>query len=281
MGFKLKGWINRSIIVDHLRREFNANNKVGVACVYCNSKGQARQTVDSILASLLLQLVVARGGPVDDEMLMKFTRYFYHEIRRYSKVFLIVDALDELGKKLVKSIATTCLESFLTLGHSPNSEDSLREQLAGAPPVVYAAEQWGSHARQELDWKSEKDASPIKAQAQELLETSDKLQCAIRVMSLSQYSLQRRKDVTKLHILAYFGIDQLLERFLRGKLDINAKDNHGTTALHWAVRNGHKAMVKLLVNNKNTNINAKDSYGRTALHWAARSANKDIMSLLL
>lgn len=178
-------------------------------------------------------------------------------------------------------IATTCLESFLTLGHSPNSEDSLREQLAGAPPVVYAAEQWGSHARQELDWKSEKDASPIKAQAQELLETSDKLQCAIRVMSLSQYSLQRRKDVTKLHVLAYFGIDQLLERFLRGKLDINAKDNHGTTALHWAVRNGHKAMVKLLVNNKNTNINAKDSYGRTALHWAARSANKDIMSLLL
>ncbi|KAJ1705069.1 hypothetical protein AFCA_007901 [Aspergillus flavus] len=100
-------------------------------------------------------------------------------------------------------------------------------------------------------------------------------------MSLSQYSLQRRKDVTKLHILAYFGIDQLLERFLRGKLDINAKDNHGTAALHWAVRNGHKAMVKLLVNNKNTNINAKDSYGRTALHWAARSANKDIMSLLL
>lgn len=68
MGFKLKGWINRSIIVDHLRREFNANNKVGVACVYCNSKGQARQTVDSILASLLLQLVVARGGPVDYEV---------------------------------------------------------------------------------------------------------------------------------------------------------------------------------------------------------------------
>ncbi|KAE8322182.1 hypothetical protein BDV39DRAFT_210029 [Aspergillus sergii] len=60
-------------------------------------------------------------------------------------------------------IATTCLESLLTLGHSPNSEDSLKELLAGAPLVVYAAEQWRSHAREELDWKTEKNASPINA----------------------------------------------------------------------------------------------------------------------
>ncbi|GAB1207272.1 hypothetical protein APSETT445_005985 [Aspergillus pseudonomiae] len=365
------GWINISIIVDHLRRELTANNKLGVACVYCNSKDQARQTVDSILASLLLQLAVARGGPVDDEVkemcqnddqkhthpdVDEVRKVLYHELRRYSKVFLIVDALDELGTKLVKSlwknstslvranseppghlpvvetpsihvphvynrgdsslfllvklhmdtlrptrrkdelvtwmndlldnldkafkdmdapgIATTCIESFLTLGHS------LKEQLAGSPLVVYAAEQWGSHARQELDWKTEKDVSPIKEQAQELLETSHKLQCAIKVMSLSQYSLQRRKNVTKLHIVAYFGIDQLLKRLLRGKLVINAKEHHGTIALHWAVRNEHKAMVTSMVNNKSTDINAKDSYGRIALDWAARSANKDIISLL-
>ncbi|KAE8398441.1 ankyrin repeat-containing domain protein [Aspergillus pseudonomiae] len=298
------GWINISIIVDHLRRELNANNKLGVACVYCNSKDQARQTVDSILASLLLQLAVARGGPVDDEVkelrqnddqkhthpdVDEVRKVLYHELRRYSKVFLIVDALDELGTKLVKiylekeqkdwlrdapGIATTCIESFLTIGHS------LKEQLAGSPLVVYAAEQWGSHARQELDWKTEKDASPIKEQAQELLETSHKLQCAIKVMSLSQYSLQRRKNVTKLHIVAYFGIDQLLKRLLRGKLAINAKEHHGTIALHWEVRNEHKAMVTSMVNNKSTNINAKDSYGRIALDWAARSANKDIISLL-
>ncbi|KAE8310516.1 ankyrin repeat-containing domain protein [Aspergillus transmontanensis] len=498
-----------SIIVDHLRKEFDANNKLGVACVYCNSKDEARQTVDNLLASLWLQLVVARGGPVEDEVKILRQNYdkkhtlpdldevrnvLYLEIRRYSKVFLIVDALDELGDEtredfvdelnklrsleltvnllatsrpqrrlqymlptsrtveihpsqedlksyvhsrikadilldsgglsdqekgqivdtvvkksdgiflLVKlhmdtlrrtrrkdelltwmnelpdnldkafedtverirrkperqlevarqilywltsafryltvgelegalalscgkgtaartpddfceglvdidrssgtvrlihltaqvylekkqkdwlrdapSIATTCLESLLTFGHSPSSEERLKEQLAGAPLVVYAAEQWGSHVRQELDWKTEKDANPIKEQAHELLE-SEKLQCAIKVMSRSQYSLQRRKDVTKLHIVAYFGIDQLLERLLRGKLAINAKDNHGTTALHWAVRNEHKAMVKSLVNNKSTDINAKDNYGRTALHWAAQSANKDIMSLLL
>ncbi|QRD90568.1 nucleoside phosphorylase [Aspergillus flavus] len=336
LSSELKGWINRSIIVDHLRREFNANNKAGVACVYCNFKGQARQTVDSILASLLLQLVVARGGPVDDEHTLPDVDEIHpseEDLKSYADSRIKVDISRDSGGlsdqekvHIVNTVVKGSDEIFLLVKlhmdtlRPTRRKDEFVTWMNGLPDNMDKALEdtrlrdkfcTGSLRRsryltvRELDgalalddlceclhWL--RDAPGIATtclesfltlghspNTQELLETRDKLQCAIRVMSLSQYSLQRRKDVTKLHILAYFGIDQLLERFLRGKLDINAKDNHGTTALHWAVRNGHKAMVKLLVNNKNTNINAKDSYGRTALHWAGRSANKDIMSLLL
>jgi hypothetical protein len=40
----------------------------------------------------------------------------------------------------------------------------------------------------------------------------------------------------------------------------------GGTALHWAVRMGHEAVVRLLLEH-NVNVNAKDNYNRyTALH---------------
>ncbi|EIT77228.1 nucleoside phosphorylase [Aspergillus oryzae 3.042] len=332
LSSELKGWINRSIIVDHLRREFNANNKVGVACVYCNSKGQARQTVDSILASLLLQLVVARGGPVDYEHTLPDVDEIHpseEDLKSYAESRIKVDISRDSGGlsdqekvHIVNTVVKGSDEIFLLVklhmdtlrptrrkdefvtwmnGLPDNMDKALEdtvERLGGnkfctgslrRSRYLTVGELDGALALDDLceclvdinqiylEKKKQKgwlrDAPGIATtclesfltlgHTQELLETSDKLQCAIRVMSLSQYSLQRRKDVTKL------------------KLDINAKDNHGTTALHWAVRNGHKAMVKLLVNNKNTDINAKDSYGRTALHWAARSANKDIMSLLL
>jgi len=45
-----------------------------------------------------------------------------------------------------------------------------------------------------------------------------------------------------------------------GKVDINLKDNDNWTPLSWAVGNGHKAIVKLLLKIGKVDINLKDSY---------------------
>jgi hypothetical protein len=99
----------RSIVVNHLQTTFRENNAIGIAFVYCNYKEQAQQTVSNLIANLLKQMVQRRRD-ISDNM-----RSFYHhhqcednrptldeitgalnsEIQTYSKVFLIVDALDE------------------------------------------------------------------------------------------------------------------------------------------------------------------------------------------
>ncbi|KAK1770501.1 ankyrin repeat-containing domain protein [Phialemonium atrogriseum] len=63
--------------------------------------------------------------------------------------------------------------------------------------------------------------------------------------------------------------------------EIDAKDGYGKTPLHWAAKNGHKAIARLLVE-KGAEIDAKDGYdGRTPLHWAAKNGHEAIARLLV
>ncbi|MBQ4493751.1 MAG: ankyrin repeat domain-containing protein [Elusimicrobiaceae bacterium] len=58
---------------------------------------------------------------------------------------------------------------------------------------------------------------------------------------------------------------------------VNYQDPYGKTALHFAVLNKHKAIVKILLEN-GANINLKDSFGKTPLDYAK---TQEIKSLLL
>jgi cytohesin len=96
-------------------------------------------------------------------------------------------------------------------------------------------------------------------------------------------------------------------------VDVNVKQRFGYTPLHYAVWDGNRNMVGLLIDkgaainaatwlgdtplhsaserhrndiaefliSKGTNVNAKGNYGRTPLHHAARLGNKDMVTLLL
>ena len=98
----------RSIVVNHLQRIFKDDN-VAIACIYCNYKEQAEQTVSNLVASLLKQMVHDQYTTSDNVKALykrhkdgktfpdldKFTTALTSEIGMYSKAFIIVDALDE------------------------------------------------------------------------------------------------------------------------------------------------------------------------------------------
>ena len=87
--------------------------------------------------------------------------------------------------------------------------------------------------------------------------------------------------------------------------DIHAKDKNDKTALHWAVRGDHKAVIALLVEKGVGDITTEDSHhytplglalargdqemvaillndaGQTALHWAVRRGHKAVVALLV
>lgn len=73
----------------------------------------------------------------------------------------------------------------------------------------------------------------------------------------------------------------VLKAIEKGKIDINAQDiNSGDTALHLACQNGHKDIVKILIDN-GADTTIQDARGKTVLHNAASAERFDIVPLLL
>lgn len=100
-----------AIVVDHLWTHMQ-NKDIGVAYIYCNYKTQADQKATNLAATILKQLIQERpdiAEPVDDlydRHADRGTRPSLEEIistlqvvvSSYSKVYVVVDALDECQK---------------------------------------------------------------------------------------------------------------------------------------------------------------------------------------
>ncbi len=96
-------------MVDYLNSRFSNESNTGIAYIYCNFQRQNEQNIDHLLASVLKQLTKSRpsmlGGVRDlyDEHWVQQTRPSLDEIVRvlhsvaatYSRLFVVVDALDE------------------------------------------------------------------------------------------------------------------------------------------------------------------------------------------
>ncbi|PSR80200.1 ankyrin repeat protein [Coniella lustricola] len=86
---------------------------------------------------------------------------------------------------------------------------------------------------------------------------------------------------TLLHLAAYFGnvpwAKLLISKHARL---ISRKDNYGRTPLSWAVNQGHREMVELLLEH-GARVNFKDRSMLTALHIAVTGQHRDVVPLLL
>jgi hypothetical protein len=99
---------DRAIVVNNLQRQYK-DSDIAVTHIYCNYKEQAVQTVSNLVSSLLKQMVQGRSALSDNlksfyrhhqdqdtyPTLDEFLEALGSEIGIYSKVFIVVDALDE------------------------------------------------------------------------------------------------------------------------------------------------------------------------------------------
>jgi hypothetical protein len=98
-----------SIVVDDLCNRFRNDMTIGIAYIYCNFRQQDEQKVEDLLASLLKELAQYQPSlpgvvkDLYDRHKDKRTRPSFDDISRalqsvasmYSRVFIVVDALDE------------------------------------------------------------------------------------------------------------------------------------------------------------------------------------------
>ena len=71
----------------------------------------------------------------------------------------------------------------------------------------------------------------------------------------------------------------LAELLLSKRADVSARDNDGSTPLHWAAAMGHRDVVTLLLA-RGADVNAKDNRSATPLHWAIARDHKDVAETL-
>jgi hypothetical protein len=111
-----------SIVVDDLTKRVSSDPTIGMAYIYCSFQQQDVQKIDNLMASLLKQLAQGQSSLPDsvkdlyDRHKVKLTRPSLDEISRslqsvavlYSRVFIVVDALDEC------QVSDSCRSRFLS-----------------------------------------------------------------------------------------------------------------------------------------------------------------------
>jgi hypothetical protein len=101
----------RSVVINYLERAFKKEN-VGIAYIYCTYREQ-NQTAVNLVASLLKQLIqqqLAVSGNILElyrrhrsrqthPPLSEYSRLLQAELRHFSKIFIVIDALDECSEE--------------------------------------------------------------------------------------------------------------------------------------------------------------------------------------
>ncbi|KAJ5826584.1 ankyrin [Penicillium robsamsonii] len=161
-------------------------------------------------------------------------------------------------------------------GFCVNDED-FEIRIQQNPLYDYAARNWGHHAR----------AAGIETASitQSLLKSNAKVCALSQALTVSKpkwypgYS-QGIRQMTALHLAAYFGIKEAATQVLESQGCWDIRDSDGRTPLSWAAENGHLAIVELLLEN-GAYLRSRDNFGRTPLSRAAANGHENIIKLLL
>ena len=121
-----------------------------------------------------------------------------------------------------------------------------------------------------------------------LFETSDRCRCPALLLLLAWGLLVSKKDKigrTALHIACRNGahVQDTTELLQNGKaeVDIDSRDFNGQTSLSMAAENGHRAVVKFLLETGKADAGLKDRWGQTPLTLTTRHGHDAVVKLLL
>jgi ankyrin repeat protein len=176
------------------------------------------------------------------------------------------------------NITTICV-SYLSFDEFESgicqNDKEFEQRLQSNKLYDYASHNWGYHA-QEASISCQGVIEFLQKPAQ--VEASNQALMAVRPWY--RYSQKVPKQMTGLHLAAYFGAQGIVHRLLDCGADLKAANSDGETPLHQASRNGRLEVVRMLLD-RGADINTAASYGLTPLYWASKNGHLEIVRLLL
>lgn len=181
-------------------------------------------------------------------------------------------------------IASTCLTylsfSPFVIGHCPTDEQ-FEARLRMHRLFDYAAQYWGYHAGAvETPNSMLLEGSILKMLTSEAA-ISGSCQAMFAHRSYGGYSQLFPKNVTGIHLAAYFGLSDIISTLISRGYEPDVKDSVSLTPLSWAARSGQEAVVNLLLATAGVDPDSKDRKLRTPLSWAAQNDHGAIVKLLI
>jgi ankyrin repeat protein len=184
----------------------------------------------------------------------------------------------------LEEMATTCLTylSFDVFRHGSCSDNAThKKRLAENPYFKYAARHWSKHVRPV--------ESAVLALTLCFLHDDALVESALQGAYTALYDwndyyyLYFPITGTGLHVAAMWGLPITTKALLSNvnKVDVNAQNSNGQTALMLAAKNGHKEVVEVLLATGKAEINAQSKNAQTALVLAAENGYKEVAELLL
>ncbi|KAH7078139.1 hypothetical protein BKA63DRAFT_489625 [Paraphoma chrysanthemicola] len=211
---------------------------------------------------------------VDEEShIIRLVHYTTQEYFQRTQQDWFPNAEAEITKICVTYLSFSAFESGSCL-----TDDEFEERLQLNKLYNYAAKNWGHHAR---------NASTLCVEVVHFLNCEVKVEGSSQALlaikfdsSHTRYSQDIPKQITGLHLAAYFGIEEAAKAILHERVGADRKNTYGRTPLSWAAEIGHKAVVKLLLE-KGAEIESEDIEGWTPLLWAAANGHEALVKLLL
>ena len=127
-----------SIVIDYLKRQTSSEGQDAVLCLFCNFNEQANQTAYKFMGALLKQLAQGSRSLSSGIRSIYDTREAVHtshfrvladtfrtELKRYSKTFIVIDALDEVSESadirtmLLEELRSCPVNLLVTSRHDP------------------------------------------------------------------------------------------------------------------------------------------------------------------
>ena len=160
-----------------------------------------------------------------------------------------------------------------------STDKEFEKRLESNPLYDYSARNWGYHAHK---------SSTLGQELIHFLEYKEGVEASIQALIAgkppsvySGYSQRFPKQMTGLHLAAYFGVQEAANSLLEHIHVLDLRDSYGRTPLSWAAENGHEPVVKLLLD-KGADVESKNEYGGlTPLFWAAENGHEAVVKLLL
>lgn len=141
-----------SIIIDHLQTKYRKEN-VAVTCLFCNYRDRSAQSAEIFMSNLLKQ-VVQQKRIISAELRERYNereksqltfaesaKLFRHEISHVSKVFVVIDALDETSEhEDIRRLVLPELQSLpINLLVTSRYEKSIEQRLGKAEQLEIQA----------------------------------------------------------------------------------------------------------------------------------------------
>ena len=263
LGMEVLMWLS------HSERPLSANELCHALGVEIGSTDQNPENipVTETLLGCTLGLVTAEPSSCT-------VRLIHHTLQEY------LSSNTDIFHSPHSMIAEVCL-TYLNFQCIRDLSHALRWPAPATPFLEYASCYWGTHARRE-------STESVTTLALRLLGEFDKHVSSRVLLSLKRdnwdwlHDRSNSAGFTGLHGTAYLGMVDAAVGLLEIKeWDINATDVAGNTAISWAARKGHGAMVNMLLGRDDVTPDTADRDGRTPLSWAARNGYEDIVRMFL